>query len=160
MFFAQRYIKDFDTSREIVQAAFVILWEKRASLDETRNIRSYLMSVIHNRCLNVLRDRKKFHEGLLDLEGLSAAIVKASDALIAEETEQRIHEAIGELPEKCREIFCLNRFEHMKYQEIADHLGISVKTVETQMSKALQHMRERLADLLPLLALLALCNMN
>lgn len=160
VFFAQRYVKDFDTSREVVQSAFVTLWEKRETLDATRNVKAYLASVIHNRCLNHLRDHKKFNANLLSLEGLSGSIAQTSDDLIAKETELIIQQAIDELPEKCREIFLLNRFEYMKYQEIADHLGISVKTVETQMSKALQHMRVRLADIIGILALMAMWNAN
>ena len=60
------------------------------------------------------------------------------------ELSLQIKHAIDELPEKCREVFRLNRFEQMKYQQIADHLQISIKTVETQMSKALAHMRSRI----------------
>ena len=70
------------------------------------------------------------------------------DRLIEAEIRDKIGRAIDELPEKCREIFVLNRHENLKYQEIAIRLEISVKTVETQMSKALQHMRERLAEFL------------
>ncbi len=160
VFFAQRYIKDYDSAREIVQAAFVTLWEKKDSLDPSQNIKAYLASVVHNRSMNHLRDNKKFNTSILNFEGLSQNFAQSSELLIAKETEQLIQEAINELPEKCREIFLLNRFESMKYQEIADHLGISVKTVETQMSKALQHMRVRLADVVGILALLVLFNLN
>jgi RNA polymerase sigma-70 factor (ECF subfamily) len=68
------------------------------------------------------------------------------DRMVEAEIRDRIGKAIDELPEKCREIFVLNRHENLKYQEIAIRLEISVKTVETQMSKALQHMRDRLAE--------------
>jgi len=70
------------------------------------------------------------------------------DRLVEDELRDKIGTAIEELPERCRKIFVLNRHEKMKYQEIAIHLEISVKTVETQMSKALQHMRNRLAEFL------------
>jgi RNA polymerase sigma-70 factor (ECF subfamily) len=69
----------------------------------------------------------------------------------AVELEERIAEVIAGLPEKCREVFELNRFGGLKYSEIADQLGISVKTVENQMSKALKILRERLAHYLSLL---------
>ena len=68
--------------------------------------------------------------------------------LEASELKEKIDSAIQGLPEKCREVFLLNRNEHLKYQEIADRLGISLKTVETQMSKALQHLREHLKEYL------------
>jgi RNA polymerase sigma-70 factor (ECF subfamily) len=70
------------------------------------------------------------------------------DRLVEAEIRDKIERAIEELPVKCKEIFVLNRHENLKYKEIAIRLEISVKTVETQMSKALQHMRERLAEFL------------
>lgn len=160
VFYAQQYIKDLDTAREIAQEAFIALWEKREQIDMNRSVRSYLSSSIHNKCLNVLREQKKFDRSLLAFEGLSE---KAADVAFSgehRETEALISAAIEELPEKCREIFRLSRFENLKYQQIADQLGISVKTVEAQMSKALQHMRARLADHLPALLILCLYHLN
>ena len=68
--------------------------------------------------------------------------------LVVEELTEAIKSAIDELPEKCREIFMLNRYENLKYHEIADKLELSQKTVEAQMSKALQHLRLRLGEYL------------
>jgi len=105
--------------------------------------------VIHNKCTNYLRDNRKFDPYILDLENiLDVPEYESSDSLVTDELKTKIDTAIGELPEKCREVFTLNRFENLKYQEIADKLQISVKTVETQMSKALQHLRARLSDYL------------
>jgi RNA polymerase sigma-70 factor (ECF subfamily) len=75
----------------------------------------------------------------------------SSHVLEHQETEARIQQAINELPEKCREIFMLNRYEGLRYSEVADHLGISVKTVEAQMSKALKSLKEKLSDIIILL---------
>jgi RNA polymerase sigma-70 factor, ECF subfamily len=77
-----------------------------------------------------------------------------TDILVVKDISIRIDQAIEELPEKCREIFLMNRYEQLKYQEIADKLQISVKTVETQMSKALQRMRVSLNEYLTLLVLI------
>lgn len=77
---------------------------------------------------------------------LSETEYHSNDHLVEAELAVNIQKAIDELPEKCREVFMLQRFESLKYQEIADRLGISVKTVEAQMSKALQHLRERLKE--------------
>ncbi len=83
----------------------------------------------------------------MDIEGLlSDRSYVQPDRLVESEIRDKIERAIEELPEKCREIFVLNRQENLKYQEIAIRLEISVKTVETQMSKALQHMRNRLEE--------------
>lgn len=156
-FFAQKYVKDLDTAREIVQESFINLWEKRATVDSSRSVKSYLTTAIHNKCHNYLRDNKKFNTNLLEIENLiEISQISDNDFLVEQELHQSIQVAIEALPERCREIFLLNRYENLKYQQIADKLGISVKTVEAQMSKALRHMRLRLAGYLVLFpALLA-----
>lgn len=146
-FFAQKYVKDFETAKEIVQDAFISLWEKRETIDMSRPVKSYLTMVIHNKCTNYLRDNRKFDQYILNIEILLEVPENdGADSMIEEELKLKIDASIAELPEKCREIFVLNRYENLKYKEIADKLQISVKTVETQMSKALQHMRVRLAE--------------
>jgi len=148
-FFALQYTKDYDTAREITQESFIGLWEKRETIDLSKPVKTYLSTTVRNKCLNYLRDNKKFNKEILDMEGLlSDKTYVQPDRLVETEIRDKIEMAIEELPVKCREIFVLNRHENLKYQEIAIRLEISVKTVETQMSKALQHMRERLAEFL------------
>jgi RNA polymerase sigma-70 factor (ECF subfamily) len=143
--FAIRYVKDEESAKEIVQEAFISLWEKRETIDPGRPVKSYLSTSVRNRCLNFLRDNKRFDGTLLSLEGLFPDPPSEDNSVMElKELGAQIKSAIAELPEKCREVFELNRFEQMKYQQIADHLQISVKTVETQMSKALSHLRTRL----------------
>jgi RNA polymerase sigma-70 factor, ECF subfamily len=79
---------------------------------------------------------------------------------VEEELKNKIDTAIEELPEKCKQVFVMNRYENLKYHEIADKLQISVKTVETQMSKALQHMRIRLSEYLTVLLAMVLWFFN
>jgi len=154
-YFAQKYVKDFESAKEIVQDAFISMWEKRETINMDRPVKSYLTIVIHNKCTNYLRDNRKFDQYILDIENLlDVPEYESSDSLVADELKIKIDEAISELPEKCREIFVLNRYENLKYQEIADKLQISVKTVETQMSKALQHMRIRLAEFISVFLIL------
>ncbi len=146
-FFAIKYVKDHDTAKEIVQESFIALWEKRDSMDLSKSLKTYLSTTVRNKCLNYLRDNQKFNKDILELEGLDANIKYVQqDHLIEDELQNRIEEAINKLPGKCKEIFVLNRMKHMKYQEIADKLGVSIKTVEAQMSKALKHMRTELSD--------------
>lgn len=145
--FAMRYVKDHDTAREIVQEVFLGIWEKREAIDADREVKTYLSSSVRNRALNYLRDNKKFDKELLSMEGLMQDNNSPSDtSLEITELEERIEKAIEELPEKSREIFLLNRQGQLKYREIADMLNISVKTVETQMTRALKHMRISLKD--------------
>jgi len=152
--FAIGYVKDEEAAREIVQDTFVSLWEKRLTIDPSRPVKNYLSTTVRNKCLNYLRDHKKFSRDLLEIENLSDEMtVYQPDTLVELELRERIDHAMDELPEKCREIFYLSRHQNMKYLEIADKLQISVKTVETQMSKALQHMRIRLSEYLPMIIL-------
>ena len=146
-FLAIKYVKDYDVAKEMVQDSFISLWEKRATIDTDRQVLSYVASTVRNRCLNWLRDHKKFNSYLLDIEEISYDLTyMQSDKLVESELRLEIEHAIDELPDKCREIFRLSRYENLKYHEIAIKLEISVKTVETQMSKALQHMRTRLIE--------------
>jgi RNA polymerase sigma-70 factor, ECF subfamily len=154
-FFAMRYVKDYEIAREITQDAFVGLWEKRSTIDISRAVRSYLSTAVRNRCLNWLRDNRKFNNTLLDIEDLPHEVLyDPPDRIVVSELRVRIETAMAELPEKCREVFRLSRHENLKYQEIAGRLEISVKTVEAHMSKALEHMRTRLADYLPVILMI------
>jgi RNA polymerase sigma-70 factor, ECF subfamily len=150
-----KYVRDFETAQEIVQEAFLSLWEKRDTIDLAQPVKAYLITTIRNKCLNWLRDNKKFNTVILHFEELLPdQEYVSSDRLIEAELLKAVNHAIRELPEKCREIFTLSRFGNLKYQEIADQLQISVKTVETQMSKALQHMRIRLKEYISVIFLL------
>ncbi len=145
-------MKDHDIAREIVQDVFAGLWEKRDSIRLDRSPAAYLGTSVKNRSLNYLRDHKKFDQEILDMEGLDASHqYQHEDHLVAKELKERIEKATAELPEKCREVFLKNRVEQKKYQEIADELGISLKTVEAQMSKALRIMRDKLSEFIPLI---------
>lgn len=154
-YFALEYVKDLDIAREIVQDAFTSLWEKRSTIETDRAPEAYMSTTVRNRCLNYLRDNKKFNSDILELEGLDTGHEYSyQDHLVTDELKTRIEQAISELPEKCREIFLLNRMEKKKYQEIADILDISVKTVEAQMSKALRIMREKLAEFISIILII------
>lgn len=155
VYFARKYVKDMDTSKEIVHDVFVNLWEKRDSIDPEKAVKSYLFTSVQNRCLNHIRDNKKFNRNIEDLEKVEVADHQheADDNLTSEELSERINNAIATLPEKCREVFMLSRFGNLKYNEIADQLNISVKTVEAQMSKALKVLREQLKDYMTIIIL-------
>ncbi len=121
--FAQKYVPDQDTAKEIVHNVFINLWEKRQQVDTGSPLKSYLFTSVHNRCLNYIRDQKKFDKDETRFERLdSTQFSDGVDRLEEQELEQRIYDALQALPEKCREIFMLNRFEGLKYAEIAEKL--------------------------------------
>lgn len=148
MAFSLKYLPNEDDAREVVHHVFINLWEKRDTLDTSFSLKSYLFTSVHHRSLNMLRDRKKFDYETIPDEGTEYDAQKQVEAL---ELEDQIGIIIESLPEKCREIFKMNRFEGKKYGEIARSLGISVKTVENQMSKALRILREKLVHYLSFL---------
>jgi RNA polymerase sigma-70 factor, ECF subfamily len=154
-FFALKYVRDMEAAKEIVQDSFLSLWERRDSIDLEKSVKSYIATSIRNKCLNYLRDNKKFYHDLLpdDIQN-GNLFFESNDVLMETELQAKINTAINELPDKCREVFLFSRYDNLKYNEIAARLQISVKTVETQMSKALQHMRQRLSDYLALLFLM------
>ena len=157
MAFSRRILGDEDDAREVVHQVFIKLWERRNEIDLSTSLKSYLFSAVNNTSLNVIRDRKKFsseevpeHAGDWDV----------SAELESMELEEKIRDAIATLPEKCRMVFEMNRFEGLSYKEIASQLGISVKTVENQMTKALRILREQLAKYLTILLWLLLYTLN
>ncbi len=144
---------DMDEAEDIVQQVFVKFWEQRAALEVQWSVKAYLYKMAHNRCLNRLRDvRIRERYKAYNAEQLE----RSQDQLSDDGTELggRIQQALATLPTECRRVFELSRFEELKYREIADQLGISIKTVETQMGKALRLMRVELADYLVTLVLL------
>ena len=150
--YAYSFIHDKDEAEEIVQSTFLSVWEKRDSLEIRTSLKSYLYTMVRNTSLNVIKHEKikqKYVGEALALEERSHEGV--AQAVISSELEERIQQAIQVLPEQCRMVFKLSRFEELKYAEIAEELGISIKTVENHMGKALKIMREQLKDYLPIL---------
>lgn len=146
---------DGDDAEEVVQQLFLNFWEKRQQLTITVSLKSYLYRAVHNACLNKIKQakvRQLYAEE--HIKTTEPGYEHTSQSLFKTELENQIHKAINTLPEQCRLVFKLSRFEEMKYAEIAEHLGISIKTVENHMGKALRIMREQLKEYLPLIALL------
>ena len=146
--YAARFVDTREEAEEITQDVFVKFWDKCDSLSPDSSIKSYLYRSVHNSCLNAIK-----HEKVKDAyKQYVAQFMESSSTIDAEgmnsdELRERIYSEIDKLPPRCSEIFKLSRFEGLKYQEIADHLDISVKTVEVQMGKALKILRETLNDL-------------
>lgn len=149
--FAYVFTNDYDSAQEIAQDVFINLWQKRETIDPKRSIKSYLFTSAKNRSLNYIRDNKKFRSQYLDVDLELEIPVEDKDIFSEKEKKDRIDRALDKLPQKCREVFELSRFEEMKYKDIAEKLNISIKTVEVHMSKALKILREELRDLMILL---------
>lgn len=146
--FATQYVGDLAAAQDICQKVFINMWERRTEIDAQRSVRSYLFTAVKNRCLNYIRDHKKYRSQVLDLDCADFDVSATEDHLAGEELGAAIERALNKLPEKCREVFEMSRYRQMKYKEIADELQIAQKTVEAHMSKAIKTLRTELQDYL------------
>lgn len=139
-------------AEEIVQNLFMKFWERRELLNVQVSLKAYLYKCVHNECLNYLKHKKiraRYQEhAVFTIEDHGE---NTSSGLALRELRERLQLALNELPEQCRTIFQMSRFEELKYREIAEALGLSVKTVENQMGKALKILRLKLVDFLPVI---------
>lgn len=153
--YAFTFVQDHDEAEEIVQSTFLQVWEKKETLEIRTAVRPYLYAMVRNACLNVIKHEKiKQQHVAVEMAVGERSIESVSRTVMASELENRIYQAMEALPEQCRLVFKLSRFEELKYSEIAEQLNISIKTVENHMGKALKIMREQLKEYLPLLLVL------
>lgn len=150
--YAYSFLQDRDEAEEIVQTAFLNLWEKRDQINIRVSQQSYLYTMVRNTCLNVLKHgRIKQKHATEALATAEIAYDSTSEEVVSSELAARIGGAIANLPEQCRRVFTLSRYEELSYAEIANQLNISIKTVENQIGKALRMMRQELKEYLPAL---------
>lgn len=136
-------LADIHASEDLAQEIFLEIWNKRQSIDIVQSFRAYIMRAGTNRAINCLKAKKlSFSE--IDLDRDDHHLETQSD----EDYEQKelffanLRDSIASLPEKCRIVFCLSRYDKMTYAEIAAQLNISIKTVENHISKALRILKE------------------
>jgi RNA polymerase sigma-70 factor (ECF subfamily) len=146
-----RYVRDPTISEDIAQDMFAELWAKRDQLHIHTSSIAYLRRMAVTRSLNYIRDRKKHQWDDLDESKESHFIPVGSHASALQQMEEaelraRLDDAIGQLPEKCRIVFLLNRQDEFSYAEVASHLNISIKTVENQIGKALKLLRLAISE--------------
>jgi len=137
-------VQDNQRAQDVVQDVFMNFWRKRDTLDIDLKVKSYLFTAVRNKALEVLR-----HEKMKENHADTVRINELLRYDIEDEAEkyvrlEKIHAAIGTLPDKCREVFSLSKLNGLSYNEIANHLNISVKTVENQIVRALKLLREKL----------------
>ncbi|HQM70532.1 MAG TPA: RNA polymerase sigma-70 factor [Bacteroidales bacterium] len=148
--FANKFLKDPEEAREIVQDVFLKLWEKRKDIKPDDSLVSYLFMITRNKSINKLRRKsvESKYTGILQLVYAENREISPHESLLANDLDNEFTVAVEKLPVKCREIFDLSRIEGLRYSEIATLRKISVKTVEAQMSKALKILRIELKDYL------------
>ncbi|WP_341225937.1 RNA polymerase sigma-70 factor [uncultured Arcticibacterium sp.] len=155
--YAFSMLKRQEEAEDLVQQVFVNFWEKREQTIISGSLKSYLFRSVHNQSLNLIKHEKVKasyvqHSQFFDIKYQS----DVEETLEGKELEIQIAAAIETLPKQCQKIFVMNRMESLKYKEIAEQLGISIKTVENQIGKALKILRSSLAPYLVSLLLICL----
>ena len=144
--YAQSIIKIEAEAEEIVQELFLKIWRDRKKLKIKHSLAAYLYKSVYNLCINRLQKEKRSQEYQKYALNHKVEDVGPDEILKYEELNRKFFELMNALPEQRRLIFKLNRFQGLKYREIAARLSISIKTVEANISKALQYFRENLKD--------------
>lgn len=143
--YAFTIVKDFDQAEDVVQSILVKLWERRETLEIKTSVRSYLFRSVYNQCINQLEHvaiKKRFDATVQNSPGRD----EQQPDVFPLELEDNIRKAIDTLPQQCRTIFIMSRYEELRYSEIAEKLDISVNTIQNQICKALKILREELKD--------------
>ena len=164
--FADEYISDIESSRNIVQNIFMRLWEKHSLVDPDSNLKSYMYMATRNSCLSHFRhlrvetaffekSRKNSENLQLNYEALHELDIEQIDLT---KLEKLIQETIDSLPERCREVFIMSRYDELKNKEIAEKLNISVKAVEANITRAIAKLRENTHEYIPELVLFLIFN--
>lgn len=152
--YAFSLLTDRDEAEEVVQETLFRVWESRHRIVISSSWQAYLFRAVRNQALNHLK-RRKLHNDYVTVAQTRAeeSTADASEMVSLNELQRKIREAVANLPPERQRIFIMSRYEGLKYREIADELGVSPKTVENQLGRALQALRSELADFLPLLVL-------
>ncbi|MEE4176023.1 MAG: RNA polymerase sigma-70 factor [Bacteroides sp.] len=141
------FVKDLDTAEEIVQDFFFNYWKNREEINIKVSVKAYLYNAVRNASLKHLERqdvRRRYAERVLAGNEQPKQVL-VTDEIGAREMLREIDEALATLPERCRVVFKMSRYEGLKYHEIAEELSVSVKTVEADMTRTLKLLRERLA---------------
>ena len=143
--YARTILKDKDTAEEIVQELFYVLWRDRKKINIMTSLNGYLFRSVYNKSMHYLEHQKVVNRYAAEAKkSISITTEDPVEILKYKELHEKIAIIIGKLPERCARIFCMSRFEGLKYAEIAEELSISIKTVEANMGKALREFRNEL----------------
>lgn len=143
--YASSLLGDSDFAYDVVQDAFVKLWESRRNLDPNRSLRALLYTIVRHQVMNHQRSQRRRRQRDRDAR-LSTPLPSPDDTVNAGELETRLRAWIDALPDRQREAFRLSRFAHLTHTEIASVMDVAPRTVTNHIMAALQTLRDRLHD--------------
>ncbi len=142
---ALRLVHRSEIAEEIVQDVLVYLWEERGELHITTSVGAYLAKAVRNRCLNHLKSRAARYDWAEEVQEYHHPVdASPDDTVQVAELTEALAQILPQLPDKCRLVFSLSRYEDQSYAEIAEQMGVSVKTIEYYMGKTLRLIRQHL----------------
>ena len=151
--FAFGYTKQIETAQDLVKDTFVYFWTNRDKLEIKTSLSGYLFCAVRNSCINYLqRDKNRNNLSIEEITRLSIKICEPlsddypAGKILASELEEQIYSEIEKLPESCKEIFKLSRFENLSHKQIAEKLNISENTVKVQIYRALKNIKKALSS--------------
>ncbi|WP_159517997.1 RNA polymerase sigma-70 factor [Sunxiuqinia indica] len=143
--FAFSMLKNKEDAKEVVQETFLRLWNKKQELNTSHSLKAFLFSIAYNITVDLFRERTKDADFLSQLKNhLSQESNKTDELLIFNELNDRLSNLIAELPEQRKKIYLMSREEGLGHKEIAEKMGIAVKTVENQINLTLKHIRKNI----------------
>lgn len=134
---AHKYVKSVPVSQEIVNDVFVKIWEDAGNIMIDSSLKAYIYKAVVNRSINALNKQQKEKQNQREFAQLPQEFYEEKQ-IEAHELKVQLYKAIDNLPDQCKKVFQLSRFEGLKQQEIADSLGISIKTVKNHITHALK----------------------
>ena len=137
--YAMRIVGDADDAEDLVEEAFMKAWQRIEGGLEVDNFKAFIYQAVRNGCISFLRGKR-------ETEDIEEIPEMSDEAVDTSERDARIWRAIDSLPEKCREVFLMSKRDGLTNEEIAEEMGISIKTVKNQMTKAFSRLREDLAS--------------
>ncbi len=133
------YLQDDEMAKDVTLDVFADIWNKRKTMIVPRNFRNFSFTMVKNAAINMLEKEQRFsHDELPESDN---GALNPGERLEQSELFEIYERALGELPERCREVFMRVKEDGMSYDETAQLLNISAKTVDAQMQKALKHIR-------------------
>ena len=151
--FAGRYLDDAQLAENVVQDVFVHFWENRKTININTNLKSYLFTSTKNNCINYIEQhKKKLFQNIYTIK-IQDNVQSPELKYIENELTESIQNAINLLPDKCRQVYILKRYDGFKYKEISEILNISVNTVKTQMKRAVKFLVKKIAPIIQLFVL-------
>jgi len=136
-----------EAAEDLIQKAFIYIWENRSSIDQHKSLRAYLFRIAYTRMLNLFRDTQKFDQNseIADLD-ISDSTSRPDQEIQQQELNETIEKAISAMPDKRQQVFRLCFVQEFTYREAAEFMDVSAKTIENHMSLALKDLRISLSE--------------